>query len=120
VAGPDLELLHRSADPLVVTSGGRGVTGAGQRPAGRDLDRDLGPRRIRANLIAAGPLQTRAASAIPGFDRLLDSWADRAPLALDPGDVTPVADTACFLLSDLARAITGSVVQVDAGHHAMG
>ena len=37
----------------------------------------------------------------------------------DPRDPAPVADTACFLLSDLARAITGEILHVDAGYHAM-
>lgn len=117
--GASLVGLHFDASRAWPTYNWMGVCKAALESANGYLARDLGARGIRANLIAAGPLQTRAASAIPGFDLLLDSWAERAPLAWDPRDATPVADTACFLLSDLARAITGSVVQVDAGHHAM-
>jgi meromycolic acid enoyl-[acyl-carrier-protein] reductase len=96
-----------------------GVCKSALESANRYLARDLGPRRVRANLVAAGPLETRAASAIPGFDLLLDSWEAKAPLAWDPHDPTPVADAVCFLLSDLARAVTGGIIHVDGGHHAM-
>ena len=96
-----------------------GVCKAALESVNRYLARDLGPRRIRSNLIAAGPLHTRAANAIPDFDRLLHAWDVRAPLAWDPTDTAPVADTACFLLSDLSRAITGEIVHVDGGYHAM-
>ena len=83
------------------------------------LARDLGPRRIRANLVAAGPLRTRAASGIPDFDVLLQSWERQAPLAWDPQDAAAVADAVCFLLSDLARAVTAEILHVDGGMHAM-
>lgn len=96
-----------------------GVCKSALEGANRYLARELGPRLVRANLVAAGPLETRAASAIPGFDRLLESWEQRAPLGWDPGDPGPVADAVCFLLSDLARSVTGEILQVDGGHHAM-
>lgn len=96
-----------------------GVCKAALESVNRYLARDLGPRGIRSNLIAAGPLHTRAADAIPDFDRLLHAWDTRSPMVWDPDDTGPVADTACFLLSDLARAITGEIVHVDGGYHAM-
>ena len=83
------------------------------------LARDLGGLGVRANLVAAGPLRTRAASGIPGFEVLVDRWDRQAPLAWDPADGSAVADAVCFLLSDLARAITGEVLHVDGGMHAM-
>lgn len=86
--------------------------------ANRYVARDLGPRGVRSNLVAAGPLHTRAASGIPGFDTLLDSWR-LAPLGWDAHDPAPVADVVCFLFSDLARAMTGQVVHVDGGHSAV-
>lgn len=95
-----------------------GVCKSALEGANRYVARELGPRRIRANLVAAGPLQTRAATAIPGFDLLTRSW-ERAPLGWDPHDPGPVADAVCFLLSDLARAVTGEILQVDGGHHAV-
>jgi len=96
-----------------------GVCKAALRSTSRYLARDLGPVGIRVNLVAAGPLHTRAAGGIPDFDLLLDAWATTAPLTWDPRDPRPVADTVCFLLSDLARAITGEVLHVDGGFHAM-
>lgn len=96
-----------------------GVCKAALESVNRYLARDLGPRHIRANLIAAGPLHTRAAGGIPGFHQLLDAWEHQAPMPWNPRDPGPVADAACFLLSDLARAITGEILHVDAGYHAM-
>ena len=81
--------------------------------------RDLGVTGSRANLVSAGPLHTRAASGIDGFEELLRSWREQAPLPWDPTDAAPVADAVCFLLSPAARAITGTVLHVDAGHAAM-
>ncbi len=83
------------------------------------LARDLGATGVRANLVAAGPLRTRAASGIPEFEVLVERWNRQAPLPWDPTDASPVADAVCFLLSDLARAITGEVLHVDGGVHAM-
>jgi enoyl ACP reductase len=83
------------------------------------LARDLGPLGVRANLVAAGPLQTRAAGGIPRFELLLDAWESQAPIAWDPSDSSGVADAVCWLLSDQATRITGEVLHVDSGAHAM-
>lgn len=96
-----------------------GVCKAALESVSRYLARDLGPRRIRSNLVAAGPLLTRAATGIPEFERLTAAWERRSPLSWDPTDTVPVADAVCFLLSDLSRAITGEIVHVDGGYHAM-
>jgi enoyl-[acyl-carrier protein] reductase I len=82
--------------------------------------RYLGPERIRVNLVSAGPLATLAASGIPGFEQIGDAWGLQAPLGWDTADPTPVADTVCFLLSDLARAMSGQILHVDGGYHAIG
>jgi len=84
----------------------------------RYVARDLGAQGIRANLVAAGPLHTRAAGGIPDFQRLLDAYAS-APLGWDAADPAPVADAVCFLLSDLGRAISGEILHVDGGYHAL-
>lgn len=86
----------------------------------RYLARDLGPRGIRVNTVAAGPLQTVAAKSIPGFAGLKGRWTEQAPLGWDPADATPVADATAFLLSDMSRAITGEMLHVDGGYHAIG
>lgn len=92
---------------------------AALRSVNQYLARDLGAARIRSNLVAAGPLATRAASGIPDFDRLLAVWESRSPLCWNPHDPSPVADAVCFLFSDLARAVTGEVLHVDGGVHAV-
>jgi enoyl-[acyl-carrier protein] reductase I len=96
-----------------------GVAKAALQAVAKYLARDLGPRGVRVNLVAAGPLHTRAAGGIPDFQRLLDAFETTAPLGWDPGDPGPVADAVCFLLSDWARAISGEVLHVDGGFHAM-
>jgi len=97
-----------------------GVAKAALESTSRYLARDLGPRGVRVNLVSAGPIRSAAASGIPGFDTLAGAWAKGAPLGWDEGDPTAVAQAVCFLLSDWSRAITGEVVHVDGGFHAMG
>jgi enoyl-[acyl-carrier protein] reductase I len=97
-----------------------GVAKASLESITRYLARDLGPQGIRVNTVSAGPLRTIAGKGIPGFQALADGWADRAPLGWDPTDASPVGDAITFLFSDLARGITGEMVHVDGGFHAMG
>ena len=97
-----------------------GVAKAALEATGRYLARDLGPRGVRVNLVSAGPLGTIAARGIPGFRELAAAWQNQAPLGWDTSDPKPVAGAVCFLLSDLARGITGEIIHVDGGFHAMG
>ena len=97
-----------------------GVAKAGLESACRYLARDLGPRGVRVNLVAAGPLATMAARSVPGFADVQQLWDERAPLGWDVKDATPVAQACLMLLSDWFPATTGSVVHVDGGVHAVG
>jgi enoyl-[acyl-carrier protein] reductase I len=97
-----------------------GVAKAALEATSRYLARDLGPRGVRVNLVSAGPLGTIAARGIPGFTDLATAWERQAPLGWNPEDPKPVADTICFLLGDMARGITGEILHVDGGFHAMG
>jgi enoyl ACP reductase len=97
-----------------------GVAKAALEATARYLARDLGPRGVRVNLVSAGPLGTLAARGIPGFTELADMWGRQAPLGWDGEDAAPVGGAICFLLSDLARGITGEILHVDGGFHAMG
>ena len=74
---------------------------------------------VRVNAISAGPWASRAASAIGFIDMMIKYTASNSPLPR-PIDAADVGSTAAFLSSPLARAITGSVVYVDNGYHAMG
>jgi enoyl-[acyl-carrier protein] reductase I len=97
-----------------------GVAKAALEATARYVARDLGPRGVRVNLVAAGPLGTLAARGIPGFDELAEAWGRQAPLGWDGEDAGPVAGAILFLLSDLARGISGEILHVDGGFHAMG
>ena len=97
-----------------------GVAKAALESVSRYLARDLGPSGIRVNLVSAGPLGTVAARGIPGFERLADLWRAQAPLGWDAEDPLPVARAICFLLSDYSQGITGEIVHVDGGFHALG
>ncbi|ADG73758.1 short-chain dehydrogenase/reductase SDR [Cellulomonas flavigena DSM 20109] len=97
-----------------------GVAKAALEATSRYLARDLGPRGVRVNLVAAGPVRTTAATSIPGFDAIEDGWDARAPLGWDVRDAGPSARAVVALLSDWFPATTGTVVHVDGGVHVMG
>jgi enoyl ACP reductase len=97
-----------------------GVAKAALESVSRYLARDLGEQKVRVNLVSAGPVETPAAQGIPGFETLAGLWGKQAPLGWDTSDPAPVADTVLFLLSDLARGVTGEILHVDGGFHAMG
>ncbi|HJQ44560.1 MAG TPA: enoyl-ACP reductase FabI [Jatrophihabitantaceae bacterium] len=97
-----------------------GVAKAALESTARYLARELGPKQIRVNLLAAGPIRTMAAKSIPGFSQFEDAWDDRAPLGWDNTDAGPVARSTLALLSDWFPATTGELIHVDGGFHAMG
>lgn len=97
-----------------------GVSKAALESITRYLARDLGPAGIRVNCVSAGPLRTMAAKSIPGFDELASAWERRAPMRWDTSDPAPVARAVLFLLSDWSRGVTGEILHVDGGFHAMG
>jgi meromycolic acid enoyl-[acyl-carrier-protein] reductase len=97
-----------------------GVAKAGLESCARYLARDLGPKGIRVNLMAAGPVKTMAAKSIPGFSSFEDLWSERAPLGWNLSDPVPPARACVALLSDWFPATTGEIVHVDGGVHAVG
>jgi enoyl-[acyl-carrier protein] reductase I len=97
-----------------------GVAKATLESTARYLARDLGPHQVRVNLVAAGPIRTVAARAIPGISQLDDIWGDRAPLGWDINDSSAVSKACVALLSDWFPATTGEIVHVDGGFHAVG
>lgn len=74
---------------------------------------------VRVNAISAGPLASRAASAIGIIEKMVEYASANSPLT-EPLTAGEVGAAAAFLSSPLASGITGSVVYVDKGYHAMG
>ena len=97
-----------------------GVAKSALQSVNRYLAKEVGPRGIRSNLVAAGPIKTMAAKSIPGFAVFEDTWDGRAPLGWDVTDSEPVARACIALLSDWFPATTGEIIHVDGGYHAIG
>jgi len=97
-----------------------GVAKSALQSVSRYLAREVGPRGIRSNLVAAGPIKTMAAKSIPGFSIFEDAWDGRAPLGWDVTNSEPAARAAIALLSDWFPATTGEIIHVDGGFHAVG
>jgi len=96
-----------------------GIAKAALEHTTRYLAAELGEKNIRVNSISGGPLRTLAASAVGEIDAMFDHQARKAPLKRNiTGE--EVGNTAVFLLSDLASAITGEIVYVDAGFNIIG
>ena len=97
-----------------------GVAKSALESTSRYLAKELGPRGIRCNLVAAGPVKTMAAKSIPGFKKFEDAWDDRSPLGWDVTDSSAVAKACVALMSDWFPATTGEMIHVDGGYHAVG
>lgn len=128
----------RAAQPLMAKTGGSivtlsfqasqrvfpnynamGVAKAALESTVRYLASDLGPDNIRVNTVSPGPVRTLAASAVSGYFDFQRIMEERSPLRRNI-EAAEVADTAVFLLSDMARGITGETIHVDAGYHITG
>lgn len=97
-----------------------GVAKSGLESCSRYLAHALGPQGTRVNLVAAGPLRTVAATAIGAFEDLVHAWRERAPLTWQDDDPEPVGRAICALWSPWLPAVTGEIVHVDGGAHAVG
>ena len=97
-----------------------GMAKAALESLNRYLARELGPRQIRCNLVAAGPMRTIAAKSIPGFAAFEAEWVKRAPLGWDVNNSEGVSKACVALLSDWFPQTTGSIIHVDGGYHSIG
>ena len=117
--GGIVTLTYLGAERVVPNYNVMGVAKAALEASVRYLAADLGPENIRVNAVSAGPIKTLAASGIAGLDEMLKYCAERAPLKrnVTPGEV---GDSVLYLLSDLARGVTGETLYVDCGYNIVG
>jgi enoyl-[acyl-carrier protein] reductase I len=117
--GSVLTLTFLGSDRVFPNYNVMGVAKAALESTVRYLAADLGQKNVRVNAVSAGPIKTLAAAGISGFSAILHVYKERTPLRRNV-ELSEVADAAVFLLSDASRAITGEVLMVDAGYHAVG
>lgn len=117
--GSIITLSYLGAERVVPNYNVMGVAKAALESAVRYLAADLGPQNIRVNAISAGPVKTLAASGIPHFRDMLNSFAEKAPLrrAITQEDV---ANSALYLLGSLSSGVTGETIYVDSGFNILG
>jgi enoyl-[acyl-carrier protein] reductase I len=109
-----LTLTYLGAERVVPNYNTMGLAKASLEASVRYLAASLGPRGIRVNGISAGPIKTVAAAGIGGFGKILKFVEEHAPLRRNV-TTDDVGNAAAFLLSELAAAITGEILYVDAG-----
>jgi enoyl-[acyl-carrier protein] reductase I len=109
-----LTLTYLGAERVVPNYNTMGLAKASLEASVRYLAASLGPRGIRVNAISAGPIKTLAAAGIAGFGKILKFVEEHAPLRRNV-TTEDVGNAAAFLLSDLAAAVTGEILYVDAG-----
>ena len=114
-----ITLTYYGSVKVVANYNVMGVAKAALEASVRYLAADLGPQGVRVNAISAGPVRTLAASGIAGFRSMYGRFRDVAPLRRNI-TIEDVGGAAVFLASDLAAAVTGDVLYVDAGFNVLG
>ena len=117
--GAVIALTYLGGERAIKNYNVMGVAKAALESSIRYLSVDLGPKNIRANAISAGPMRTLAARGLKDFAVMYEGMKEKAPLKRNI-TTSEVGDTASFLCSDLASGITGEIIHVDAGYHAVG
>ncbi len=117
--GSLLTLTYYGAEKVMPHYNVMGVAKAALEASVRYMAEDLGKKNIRVNAISAGPIKTLAASGISDFRYIL-KWNELNSPLRRTVTTEEVGNSALFLLSDLARSVTGEVLHVDAGYHVVG
>jgi enoyl-[acyl-carrier protein] reductase I len=116
--GSLITLTYLGGEKIVKNYNVMGVAKAALEASTRYLANDLGPSGIRVNAVSPGPTMTLSARGISGFTDMYKKASAYAPLRQNT-TISEVGDTVAFLSSDLARGITGEVIYVDGGLHAL-
>ncbi|HXX04579.1 MAG TPA: enoyl-ACP reductase FabI [Xanthobacteraceae bacterium] len=117
--GAMLTLTYYGAEKWMPHYNVMGVAKAALEASVRYLAADLGVKNIRVNALSSGPIKTLAASGIADI-RYIIRWNEyNAPLRRSVS-IEEVGEAGAYLLSDMARAVTGEVHHVDAGYHIVG
>jgi enoyl-[acyl-carrier protein] reductase I len=117
--GAMLTLTYYGAEKWMPHYNVMGVAKAALEASVRYLAADLGEKDIRVNAISAGPIKTLAASGIGDFRYILKWNEYNAPLRRTV-TIDEVGESAVYLLSPMARGVTGEILHVDAGYHIVG
>ena len=117
--GAMLTLTYYGAEKWMPHYNVMGLAKAALESSVRYLAADLGEQNIRVNAISAGPIKTLASSGIGDFRYILKWNEYNSPLRRTV-TIEEVGESAAFLLSPMARGITGEILHVDAGYHVVG
>ena len=117
--GAMLTLTYYGAEKWMPHYNVMGVAKAALEASVRYLAADLGEKHIRVNAISAGPIRTLAAAGIGDFRYILKWNEYNAPLRRTV-TIDEVGESAVYLLSPMARGVTGEILHVDAGYHVVG
>lgn len=114
-----LTMSYLGADEVVQNYGLMGPVKSALQTAARYMASELGEKGIRVHVLSPGPLLTRAASGLKDFDHLMASAIKKSPLhkLVSPEDIGGLA---AYLVSDMAKSLTGSTIYVDGGYHVVG
>lgn len=116
--GSILTLSYYGAEKAVPNYNVMGIAKASLEATVRYMAASIGPNGHRVNAISAGPIKTLAAAGIKDFRKIQNVYAEHAPLKRNI-TAKEVGNAAAFLCSDLASGITGEILHVDAGYHAV-
>jgi len=117
--GSILGMSYYGAEKVVQGYNVMGVAKAALEATGRYLAAEMGPDKIRVNIISGGYLRTLASSAVGGTDKLGDAVPEKAPLRRNV-EGEDVGKTAVYLCSDLSSGVTGETIYVDCGINIIG
>jgi enoyl-[acyl-carrier protein] reductase I len=114
-----LTMSYMGADEVIDNYGLMGPVKAALQSVSRYLASELGPKGIRVHAISPGPLATRAASGIKDFDKLMEHAIERAPLHTLVS-IEDIGALCAFLVSDVAKSLTGGTMYIDGGYNIVG